>query len=328
MSSLPERLFRRSRSTPMEGPDWTIALAGGEGNRLADYVQHRFGQRMPKQFCRLLGQRSMLEHTLDRLNQQTPPSRTLAIIGTDHLRWATPQLEGRCDHVFRQPSSRETGTALYVALAMLQRWSPEAIVTVTPTDHYVAPASRYLAEIARARALAGRNRDKVVLVGAQPGEADPELGYVSLGPSREVGAHAVTAFVEKPNAQRANELVAEGALWNTMVCCGSVQAFWELGRAGVPALIELLEYLVPLIETDDEDAALTAVYSLAPVVGFSREILARSPERLLATKLVGVEWNDWGRADRIEATLSRRRARVARALDTVALDPVSLASAS
>ncbi|HET9987794.1 MAG TPA: sugar phosphate nucleotidyltransferase [Kofleriaceae bacterium] len=318
-----EGLFRRSRTTPAEGNDWTIALAGGEGNRLADYVQHRFGQRMPKQFCKLLGQRSMLEHTLDRMNQHTPASRTLTIIGPDHQRWATPQLQGRCDHVFRQPSSRETGTALYVALAMLQRWSPGAIVTVTPTDHYVAPASRYVAEVARARAFAGQARDKVVLIGARPNEADSELGYVSPGASTERGVHQVAAFVEKPNAQRASELVAGGALWNTMVCCGSVQAFWELGRAGAPQLIELLEYLVPLIETDDEDAALTAVYSLAPVVGFSREILERSPERLLALALDGVEWNDWGRADRIEATLSRRRARAVPALHAL---PIASAS--
>jgi mannose-1-phosphate guanylyltransferase len=315
----PERLFRRSRMTPTEGKDWTIALAGGEGNRLADYVQRRFGQRMPKQFCKLLGQRSMLEHTLDRLNQQTPAARTLTIIGPDHQRWAAPQLEGRSDHVFRQPSSRETGTALYVALAMLQRWSPEAIVTVTPTDHFVAPASRYLAEIERARELAGRNRDKVVLIGAQPNEADSELGYVSPGAIVERGVQQVAAFVEKPNAQRAAELVADGALWNTMVCCGSVKAFWELGRAGAPELIELLEYLVPLIETDDEDAALTAVYSMAPVVGFSREILERSPERLLTVALEGVEWNDWGRADRIEATLSRRRARAVPALHAISI---------
>jgi len=313
-----DRLYRHSRAAPARGTDWTIALAGGEGKRLADYVERRFGQRMPKQFCKLLGQRSMLEHTLDRLNAHTPASRTLTIIGPDHLRFATPQLEGRSDHVFRQPSSRETGTALYVALAMLQRWAPDAIVTITPTDHYVAPAGRYLEDVARARALAARNRDKVVLVGATPNEPDPELGYVSLGESVEGRVREVSAFVEKPNAARAEELIRDGALWNTMVCCGSIEAFWELGRIGTPHLLELLEYLVPLIDTDDEDAALTAVYSMAPVIGFSSDILERSPERLLSVALEGVEWNDWGRADRIEATLSRRRARAVPALHLLA----------
>ena len=313
MSIQPERLYRSSATPAGEGADWTIALSGGNGMRLADYVQQRFGQRMPKQYCRLLGKRSMLEHTLDRLNESTPASRTLTVIGSDHEMWATEQLRGRSAQVFRQPSSRETGTALYVAIAMLQRWAPEAVVTVTPTDHYVAPASRYISEVGRARELAARQRDKVVLVGARPNEADPELGYVSLG-TRLPGTNAstVVSFVEKPNSNRAEELVAQGALWNTMVCCGSVQAFWELGRAGSPELIDLLESLVPLIDTDDEDAALAAVYSLAPVIGFSRDILERSPERLLATPLEGIDWNDWGRADRIEATLVRRRGRTAK----------------
>ncbi len=311
MSPALDRLYRTSATPAGEGADWTIALAGGNGMRLADYVQQRFGQRMPKQYCRLLGERSMLEHTLDRLNELTPAARTLTVIGHDHLPWAADQLHGRSDQVFRQPSSRETGTALYVAFAMLQRWAPDAVVTVTPTDHYVAPASRYVSEVSRARSLAARHPDKVVLVGAQPDEPDSELGYVSLGAQVERGVNAVSAFIEKPNAAQAEELIAHGALWNTMVCTGTVQAFWELGRAGAPALIDLLENLVPLIDTDEEDAALAAVYSLAPVIGFSCDILERSPERLLTTPLEGVEWNDWGRADRIEATLGRRRTRPA-----------------
>ncbi|HEY0252550.1 MAG TPA: hypothetical protein VGC41_13535, partial [Kofleriaceae bacterium] len=61
--------------------------------------------------------------------------------------------------------------------------------------------------------------------------------------------------------------------------------------------------------TDDEDAAIAAVYSMAPVVNFSRDILEKSPDKLLALALEGVEWNDWGRPERIEATLQRRRAR-------------------
>src|SRR5262245_16536405 len=100
--------------------DWTVALAGGEGARLSEYVQRRFGRRIPKQYCCLLGNRSMLEHTLERLNRITPPSRTLTVIGSDHLGFAHPQLAGRSDHVFRQPSARDIGLALYVALAMIK----------------------------------------------------------------------------------------------------------------------------------------------------------------------------------------------------------------
>src|ERR1043165_4500597 len=146
ISELP---FRTSVVEPIEDDsqiDWTIAMAGGDGLRLGDYVLRRFGRRIPKQYCCLLGTKSMLEHTLDRMNTMTPRERTLAVIGTHHAEYAV-QLQGRADNVFRQPSSRDTGLALYVALAMIKRWAPNATVTITPTDHYVSPPGRYMEHV-------------------------------------------------------------------------------------------------------------------------------------------------------------------------------------
>jgi mannose-1-phosphate guanylyltransferase len=291
--------------------DWTIALAGGDGVRLAEYVQRRFGRRLPKQYCCLLGRRSMLEHTLDRMNKLTPASRTLTVIGANHADLAMPQLTGRCDHVFRQPSSRDTGMALYVALAMIKRWTPNAIVVVTPTDHYVAPAARYVEQLRAARGVAARMRDRVVLVGARPSEPDPDLGYLSLGNELvEVPrVRTVIGFVEKPTVQLALELNASGALWNTMVTCGTVDALWELGRATEPRLLDILDSFVPLVGTPDEQDAIEYIYRAYLPVSFSRDMLERGADRLCAMDLDGVEWSDWGRPERIETVLALRRSR-------------------
>jgi mannose-1-phosphate guanylyltransferase len=291
--------------------DWTIALAGGEGTRLAEYVERRFGRRMPKQYCCLLGNRSMLEHTLDRLNRLTPPSRTLTVIGTNHEDIARPQVAGRSDHVYRQPSSRDTGMALYIALAMIKRWTPNAIVTVTPTDHYVAPAGRYIEQIRAARGVAARIRDTVVILGARPSEPDPELGYLSLGdPLVDVPmVRSVRGFVEKPSVHLASELRADGALWNTMVTCGTVDAFWELGRATEPQLLDILESFVPLVGTADEDDAIEYIYRAYLPVSFSRDMLERARGKIAAVEMEGCEWSDWGRPERIETVLALRRSR-------------------
>ena len=146
----------------------------------------------------------MMQHTHDRLLKLTPASRALTVIGTHHAELATPQLAGICDHVFRQPASRDTGMALYVALAMIKRWTPNALVTITPTDHYVAPSARYVAQIRQARDVAMQLRDRVVILGATPTEADPELGYLALGDALiEVpSVRSVTGFVEKADACR------------------------------------------------------------------------------------------------------------------------------
>ncbi|MBA3541316.1 MAG: NTP transferase domain-containing protein [Deltaproteobacteria bacterium] len=304
--------LRTSRSIPTDDDsphlDWALALAGGDGVRLLDYVEQRFGQRMPKQYCCLLGKQSMLEHTLARLNELTPPARTLTVIGTHHAAMAAPQVAGRSDHVFRQPMSRDTGVAIYVALAMIKRWTPNAIVTITPTDHYVAPAHAYVQVLRQARGVAARMRDSVVVLGARPTEPDPELGYLSLGVQRcQIPvAHELNGFVEKPTVSLARDLIREGALWNTMVTCASVDALWELGRETAPQLLEVLDALVPLIGSPDEADAIDYVYRSQPSISFSRDIVECAPERLVAIGLDGVEWSDWGRPERIETTLALR----------------------
>jgi mannose-1-phosphate guanylyltransferase len=310
-----ERTLRTSATKPVESDavhlDWTLALAGGEGVRLSDYVQRRFGRRIPKQYCCLLGNRSMLQHTLDRMNKLTPASRTLTVIGTHHGEIAAPQLLDRSDHIFRQPSSRDTGMALYVAIAMIKRWTPNAIITITPTDHYVAPSARYVEQVRSARGVAARMRDKVVILGATPTEPDPELGYLSLGtPLTEIpSVKQVLGFVEKPSVSLATELNTQGALWNTMVTCGTVDALWELGRATDPHLIDILESFVPLVSTPDEDDAIEYIYRALLPISFSRDMLERAPARLAAMELDGVEWSDWGRPERIETVLALRRSR-------------------
>ncbi|MEO7730631.1 MAG: sugar phosphate nucleotidyltransferase [Kofleriaceae bacterium] len=312
-TSLPE--LRTSAVEPIEDEsaslDWTLALAGGEGPRLADYVQRRFGRRIPKQYCCLLGDRSPLEHTLERMNRLTPATRTLTVIGTDHGPLAYPQLAGKSDHVLRQPGARDTGLALYVALAMIKRWNPQAIVTVTPTDHYVAPAGRYLEHVRAARGVAAQLRDSVILLGARPGGPHPELGYLSLGdPLTHIPqVRQLTGFVEKPSAAVALQLTEQGALWNTMVTCGSVDALWSLGRAAEPQLLDILDSLVPLFGTKDETDAIEYIYRAFLPVNFSRDIVERVPARLAALELEGVDWSDWGRAEQIEAVLAVRRSR-------------------
>jgi len=312
MTSTPSLRLSVREPADDDGPniDWTLALAGGDGLRLQDYVARRLGERIPKQYCRLIGAGSLLEDTLDRMNQITPPSRTITVIGTGHAGWARPQLKGRSDHVFCQPSSRDTAVAAYVALAMIKRWHPNATVTLVPTDHHVAPTSRYLDAVQAARAFAAKVRDLVVLLGVEPTDPDPDLGYIvrSAALTDEPDVREVEVFVEKPPLARAVALRDAGALWNTMVTCGSVSAMWELGRAAEPHLLETLDSLVPLIGTEDEDAAIEYIYRAQPARSFSRDICQRAVHRVAALRMAGVDWLDLGKPERVESLFSRSAA--------------------
>jgi mannose-1-phosphate guanylyltransferase len=306
---------RRSATEPTRSEDvtaWTVVLAGGEGTRLARYIRRRFGRRIPKQYCRLIGERSLLEHTLDRTTTLVPPARTLTVIGASHEALAAPQLAGRSDHVLRQPAARGTGVALYVALAMIRRWTPNAIVMVTPSDHFVWPVGPFV-EQTHAATCAAAELGGLVVLGVRPADADPDMGYLLCG---ERTTHVprlsrVVGFVEKPTRVLATKLCERGALWNTMIVAGSVEAFWRLGRATQPRLVAMLDALVPRIGDRHEDAMLAHIYERHAEVCLSRDMIQLAPHTLLALELVGVDWSDWGRPDRVEAVLARRAAAAA-----------------
>jgi mannose-1-phosphate guanylyltransferase len=314
MLAEPPDVFRVSSSVPLEDDQplhWTVALAGGEGVRLQEYIQRRVGRRIPKQYCQLLASRSLLEHTLARLNQLTPASRTLTVIGAGHKPYAMRQLSGVSDHVFCQPASRDTGLALYVALAMIKRWTPNATVTITPTDHYIEPSARYLDHVQVARNVATRSRDLVVILGVPPTEPDPDFGYLQIAERLTdiPEANRLVGFVANPSVARAQELIGAGALWNTMVTCGTLNALWALGRSTKPHLMSTLDALVPLIGTPDESDAIEYIYRAHKPVSFSADMLERRANQLVVVELDGVEWSDWSRPERVETVLALRRTR-------------------
>lgn len=86
-----------------------IVLAAGEGSRVRTFLQQRCGGRGIKQFCAVIGRRSMLEHTLARVERLIPRERILVIVSQDHQPEAQAQLaHWPKHHVIVQPGNRDT----------------------------------------------------------------------------------------------------------------------------------------------------------------------------------------------------------------------------
>jgi mannose-1-phosphate guanylyltransferase len=299
---------------------WAIVLAGGEGTRLRSYVLQRFGEAKPKQYCTFYGGRSMLAHTLDRAAFLAGSERTVTVVAPAHARWSAEQLADHRGIVVTQPVNRETGPGLYLPLAYVRARDPHALVYVLPSDHYVRPADRFCAALAAAGELAASERGAIVLTGVPPETPDGEYGYIEPAQETVGGAQRVKGFLEKPSREGALDAIARGALWNTMVMAATADALWDAGRACIPAVMERLDALVPHLGGHREADALDDAYHAMPAANFSRDVLERATDRCLVAPLPGIEWSDWGQAERIEATLSRR-ARAATVPAALAISP-------
>jgi mannose-1-phosphate guanylyltransferase len=289
-------------------PRWAVVLAGGDGVRLRPYVERRFGEARPKQYCAFSGGRSMLQHTLSRAACLASAERTVTVVSSAHAAWARPQLTDHAGTVIHQTLNRETGPGLFLPLAWVRARAPDAIVYVLPSDHYVRPAHRFVGAVRAAGNLAEAHPDRLVLAGVVPDGPETEYGYIEPGEAvdRLGTARKVRRFVEKPAHDTAVAAIAGGAVWNTMVMAATVETLWSIGRACIPKVMHLFDELVNVIDTPFEESALDAIYLGMPIANVSRDVLEKVTDRCLVTRLDGIEWSDWGHADRIEASMARR----------------------
>lgn len=255
----------------------------------------------------------MLQHTLARAARLTPPERTVTVISSAHEGWARPQLLGHPGQLVCQTINRETGPGVFLPLAYVRARDPHGIVFILPSDHYVRPAERFVAAVRSAGDLAERHPDRLVLTGVVPEGPETEYGYIEPGDALDpIGTvRRVRHFVEKPSLTDASDAIARGAVWNTMVIAAGVDALWRAGTECIPEVMARFGQLVEAIDTPSEPAVLESIYQGMPLANFSRDVLERIADRCLVTRLDGVEWSDWGMAERIEASIQRQARRPA-----------------
>ncbi|HET7392970.1 MAG TPA: sugar phosphate nucleotidyltransferase, partial [Candidatus Binatia bacterium] len=117
---------------------WAIVLAGGEGTRVRGFLKQLCGGTGLKQFSPIIGRRSMLQHTLDRMQQLVPPERTLIVVGAHQSAEAARQLaDWPQRNIIYQPANRDTAPGILLPLSYITYWDPAATIIVSPSDHFV-----------------------------------------------------------------------------------------------------------------------------------------------------------------------------------------------
>ncbi|HEY8516712.1 MAG TPA: sugar phosphate nucleotidyltransferase [Candidatus Binatia bacterium] len=282
---------------------WALVLAGGDGRRLQELTRRLAGRPIPKQYCRIAGDRSMLEATLDRIAPLVPRERTLVIVNRDHLDLARSQLAGLPpENMLVQPSNRDTGPGLLWSLLALERRAPGALLATLPSDHYIADDSAFRECVRRTADVIDERPGKLGLIGIRPEEPSPEYGYVlpatRLAAERTPPVFEVAAFAEKPPRARARAIVRQGGLWNSFVMVFRTARMLELLSRVRPRDHDAMRALA------SDAAALERHYASLEPWNFSTDFLSRVVPELLVLQADGLGWSDWGTPRSIERTFA------------------------
>ncbi len=193
---------------------YAVILAGGGGTRLWPLSR----PDRPKPFLPLLGERTLLRATFDRVRPLLDgPGDVVVVVDRRHVELVREELpEVPPGNVLAEPTGRNTAAAIALAAVALDRPADE-VMAVLPADHLVLDEDGFRVLLARAAEVAGAPDRPLVTLGIAPTGPETGYGYIVAGDVRPgSGGHAVRRFVEKPPADAAAALLAgpDPVAWN------------------------------------------------------------------------------------------------------------------
>ncbi len=270
-----------------------VIMAGGRGERF--WPRSRMSK--PKQFLDLIGDKSMLQLTVKRLEGLVGMTDTYIVAGAEFKEIILEQLP--ClpeENIIIEPFGRDTASAIGLAATVLGKNHPHEVMIVLPADHYIGNVPRFQEVLKSAVAAAGP-LDEIVTLGITPHSPETGYGYIQRGELFDTSAgspvYRVVRFLEKPDYSRALEFLSRGYyLWNSGMFVWRVDLVRKMIEKHIPQLACGLREIENALSTDQYSEVLENIYSKLPKVSVDYGIMEKADNVLVMPGDFG--WDDIG----------------------------------
>lgn len=220
-----------------------VVLCGGSGTRLWPLSRKAF----PKQFAPIVGNKSLLHLTLERL---ATLNRTITCVASEEHRFLVREAIENAHAQGRQilePVPRNTAAAMAAAALLAE---PDDLLLFAPADHHIPDVALFEATMRSGveAALAG----KIVTFGIAPSFPSTAYGYIeAAGATGHGPSHAVARFVEKPTAAVAAALILQGNYcWNAGIFLVQARTLVAALRTHAPDILATCERATAAVSVD------------------------------------------------------------------------------
>ncbi|MDD5251064.1 MAG: sugar phosphate nucleotidyltransferase [Patescibacteria group bacterium] len=274
-----------------------IILAGGGGTRLWPASRNKF----PKQLRPVIGDRSMLRVTYDRLRRGFAPKDILVVTGAAMLGPARRDLPGLpARNLIADPYRKDSSNALAFALLHLFAREPDESFVMINSDAYVKNEREYIRMLKAVEKTIEANPNKMIFVGIPPRYPETGYGYIKMGApagsaDRE-GRYSIRQFirfVEKPDFKTAESYLASGDyLWNPSLFAGTVRHFLKEFKIHMPEHYAIYEKILPLIDRPGTANKIAALYEQLVSISIDFGLMEHMKEGLVLPATF--DWMDIG----------------------------------
>jgi mannose-1-phosphate guanylyltransferase len=270
---------------------YALIMAGGTGTRLWP----RSRAATPKQFLPLLGDRTMLQETADRILPLVRPEQIIVVTGQRYIDLVGQQLPEVPPHqLIGEPSGKGSAPAIGLGALTMLAADAHATMVVLSSDHQIRKVDVFREALKAAEELA--QQGYLVTLGIQPTE--PQTGYGYIQRRQEIGqfngfaAYEVARFVEKPNHATAKEYVQSGQYsWNAGIFIWRVDTIMNAFGEYLPQLSQQLS-AIEQAGGPSNPAAFGAVWESIENITIDYGVMERAQR--IAVIPVDIGWSDVG----------------------------------
>lgn len=279
--------------------DYALIMSGGMGTRF--WPKSRYN--MPKQFLRTVGDKTMIQNTVDRIEKCIPHENICIVTNKNYVRMIKKQLPKiKGGNIFIEPYNRETATCIGYAAVRLLKKDPEAVMIVLPSDHMISNKDEFKRTIDEALNIA-KSEDLLVTMGVVPRRPETAYGYIEIGKPLEgygdIPAYRAKRFTEKPNKTVAQMFIDKGTfLWNSGMFVWRASALLSEMEKYLPDLFGSLMQMAGALGTLEEERVVNEEYEKIDGISIDFGIMEKSPD--VAVLKTNLDWDDIGTWNALE----------------------------
>jgi len=272
---------------------YCVIMAGGIGSRFWPLSQ----TQTPKQFLDILGiGRTLIQQTFDRFLPICLPENFLIVTSEEYKDIVLAQLpQLKEEQILLEPARRNTAPCIAYANARIKKKNENALIVVTPADHYITQEELFRANITRGLEFVDSD-DSLLTLGIKPHRPETGYGYIQIG--HEVdnsfpNFRTVKTFTEKPNFELAKVFFDSGEFfWNSGIFIWSLTTIQKAFKNELNEVYELFEKSSDQLLTSNETEAIKDIYMSCPNISIDYGVMEKAKNVYVQT--VDFGWSDLG----------------------------------
>lgn len=265
-------------------------MAGGVGSRFWPVSTVDF----PKQFHDMLGCGvTLLQKTFSRLEKLIPAENILILTNERYNDLVLEQLPMvKSNQILLEPAMRNTAPCILYATLKIQKLSPNAVVVVAPSDHWIEDENIFIEDLQTAFDFCEKE-DALMTLGIQPTFPNTGFGYIEFDKEDSSQVKKVKQFREKPDYETAKSFLKSGNfLWNGGIFIWSIQSVLKAFEKFQPQLLALFSEGIPAYNTDAENNFINQNYALAENISIDYAVMEDAENVYVLP--ARFDWNDLG----------------------------------